>query len=110
MSSCVAIAAEYRTRATSLSYPCGTSEYMARSVHQILGLLGTKDPATVLVYPLPPETVALPQSTQVGSDAIDRAAAWVDIWGADFGRLTASVTAAEKDALVAAGARIQPAR
>jgi hypothetical protein len=82
---------------------------MARSVHQILGLLGTKDPAAVLVYPLPPETV-VPQSTQVGSDAIDRAAAWVDIWGADFGRLTASVTAAEKDALVAAGARVQPTR
>jgi hypothetical protein len=82
---------------------------MARSVHQILGLLGTKDPATVSVYPLPlapPE----PQVTQVGSDAIDRASAWVDVWGADFGRLTASVTCAEKDALVAAGAREQPAR
>jgi hypothetical protein len=32
------------------------------------------------------------------------------VWGADFGRLTASVTAAEKDALVAAGAREQPQR
>jgi hypothetical protein len=77
---------------------------MARSVHQILGLLGTKDPAAVLVYPLPPA---------VGSDlddAVDRAAAWVGVWGADFGRLTASVTAAEKDALVAAGAREQRVR
>ena len=82
---------------------------MARSVHQILGLLGTKDPTAILLYPLPPAAAA-PQSTQVGSDAIDRAAAWVDIWGADFGRLTASVTVAEKDALLAAGAREQPAR
>ena len=82
---------------------------MARSVHQILGLLGTKDPAAVLVYPLALTSPA-PQSTQVGSDAIDRAAAWVDVWGADFGRLTASVTAAEKEALVAAGAREQLAR
>lgn len=82
---------------------------MARSVHQILGLLGTKDPAAVLVYPLP-LAPPVPQSTQVGSDAVDRAAAWVDVWGADFGRLTASVTAAEKDALVAAGAREQLAR
>jgi hypothetical protein len=82
---------------------------MARSVHQILGLLGTKDPAAVLVYPLPPDAPP-PQSTQLASDAVDRASAWVDIWGADFGRLTASVTAAEKDALVAAGAREQLAR
>jgi len=81
---------------------------MARSVHQILGLLGTKDPAAVLVYPLPLAQPALAPSA--GSDAVDRAAAWVNVWGADFGRLTASVTAAEKDALVAAGAREQPAR
>jgi hypothetical protein len=73
---------------------------MARSVHQILGLLGTKDPAAVLVYPLPEATEA----------ARERAAAWAGVWGADFGRLTASVTAAEKDALVAAGAREQPTR
>lgn len=97
---------------------------MARSVHQILGLLGTKDPAAVLVYPLPLDAPApasrdaaaglsetgAPQSTQLASDAVDRAAAWIDVWGADFGRLTASVTSAEKDALVAAGARVQPSR
>jgi deoxyribose-phosphate aldolase len=77
---------------------------MARSVHQILGLLGTKDPAAVLVYPLPP-------AADVAAEAArDRAAAWASVWGADFGRLTASVTAAEKDALVAAGAREQPSR
>lgn len=77
---------------------------MARSVHQILGLLGTKDPAAVLVYPL-----ALAMAT-VPDEARDRAAAWASVWGADFGRLTASVTQAEKDALVAAGAREQPTR
>ncbi len=76
---------------------------MARSVHQILGLLGTKDPAAVLVYPLP-------GSVEVDEAARERAAAWAGVWGADFGRLTASVTAAEKDALVAAGAREQPSR
>jgi hypothetical protein len=81
---------------------------MARSVHQILGLLGTKDPATVLVYPLPLAPPAPMPPTY--TDAMQRAAAWVDVWGADFGRLTASVTAAEKDALVAAGAREQEAR
>ncbi|HUQ05842.1 MAG TPA: hypothetical protein VM261_25245 [Kofleriaceae bacterium] len=88
---------------------------MARSVHQILGLLGTKDAATVSVYrlplvpPAPAQDIDRP-ATHVATDAVDRAAAWVDVWGADFGRLTASVTAAEKDALVAAGAREQPAR
>ena len=76
---------------------------MARSVHQILGLLGTKDPAAVLVYPLP-------GSAEADEAARERAAAWAGVWGADFGRLTASVTAAEKDALVAAGAREQPTR
>lgn len=78
---------------------------MARSVHQILGLLGTKDPAAVLVYPLPGSAEAAADEA-----ARERAAAWVGVWGADFGRLTASVTAAEKDALVAAGAREQPTR
>jgi len=91
-----------------VSYPCGTSEGMARTVHQILGLLGTKDPAAVSVYRLP--LVPPAQSTQVATDAVDRAEAWIDVWGADFGRLTASVTAAEKDALVAAGAREQANR
>lgn len=80
---------------------------MARSVHQILGLLGTKDPAAVLVYPLVP---ASPPPRPVTTEASDRAAAWIDVWGADFGRLTASVTQVEKDALVAAGAREQPER
>ena len=88
---------------------------MARSVHQILGLLGTKDPAAVLVYPLPLALALAPAAPAaapdaVDTDAVDRATAWVDVWGADFGRLTASVTAAEKDALVAAGAREQSAR
>jgi hypothetical protein len=77
---------------------------MARSVHQILGLLGTKDPAAVLVYPLAQPAAPPPD------DARDRAAAWAGVWGADFGRLTASVTTAEKEALVAAGAREQPSR
>ena len=68
---------------------------MARTVPQILGLLGTKDAATVRVYPLDAATDEAARS---------RAAAWASVWGADFGRLTASVTSAEKDALVAAGA------
>lgn len=79
---------------------------MARSVHQILGLLGTKDPAAVLVYPLPGSV----EATGTSEPARERAAAWAGVWGADFGRLTASVTSAEKDALVAAGAREQPTR
>ncbi len=83
---------------------------MARSVHQILGLLGTKDPAEVLVYPLVPASPPPPPPAPVSTAAAARAAAWVDVWGADFGRLTASVTLAEKDALVAAGAREQPER
>ncbi len=83
---------------------------MARSVHQILGLLGTKDPAAVRVYPLPPAGEVASPVRAVDDDASERAAAWVSVWGADFGRLTASVTVAEKEALVAAGAREQPAR
>lgn len=74
---------------------------MARSVHQILGLLGTKDPATVLVYPLGPV---------ISAPAVERVAAWSGVWGADFGRLTAAISAAEKSALVAAGAREQLTR
>ena len=63
-----------------MSYRRGTQPAMARSVPQILGLLGTKDPATVLVYPL-----------ALGASAItvERVAAWTGVWGADFGRLTA---------------------
>jgi hypothetical protein len=80
---------------------------MARSVHQILGLLGTKDPAAVLVYPLPSVEAVAPAVTD---DSRDRALAWAGVWGADFGRLTASVTTAEKEALVAAGAREQASR
>ncbi|MBK9034854.1 MAG: hypothetical protein IPL61_26925 [Myxococcales bacterium] len=74
---------------------------MARSVHQILGLLGTKDPATVLVYPL---AMASADVTRA------RVASWAGVWGADFGRLTASITSDEKAALVEAGAREQPTR
>lgn len=74
---------------------------MARSVHQILGLLGTKDPATVLVYPLAMGASAM---------TVDVIAAWTGVWGADFGRLTAAVSSDEKAALVAAGAREQPTR
>jgi len=81
---------------------------MARSVHQILGLLGTKDPAAVRVYPLPTDDSgdggAPVTATALATAALERATAWASVWGADFGRLTASVTAAEKDALVAAGA------
>lgn len=84
-----------------MSYPRGTHLAMARSVPQILGLLGTKDPATVLVYPL-----ALGASAMT----VERVAAWTGVWGADFGRLTAAVSTDEKAALVAAGAREQPTR
>lgn len=69
---------------------------MARTVPQILGLLGAPDAATICVYPLPRAT----------DDAIvERAAAWADVWGADFGRFTAAITVDEKVALLAAGAR-----
>jgi len=84
---------------------------MPRSVHQILGLLGAKDPATILVYPLSagdPPGAAAPDPS--GEGAGRRPAAWTSVWGADFGRLTAAVTPAEKDALVAAGARVQKQR
>lgn len=64
---------------------------MPRSVHQILGLLGANDPSRISVYPLDD------RRTAAGTD-------WSAVWCADFGRLTASVTTAEKDALVAAGA------
>jgi|JI9StandDraft_1071089.scaffolds.fasta_scaffold344940_2 hypothetical protein len=74
---------------------------MARSVPQILGLLGTKDPAAVRVYPL---------ATGASAMTFERVAAWTGVWGADFGRLTAAVSSAEKTALVAAGAREQPTR
>ncbi len=72
---------------------------MARSVPQILGLLGTKDPAAVRVYPL---------ATGASAMTFERVAAWTGVWGADFGRLTAAVSSVEKAALVAAGA--QPTR
>ncbi|HVK71712.1 MAG TPA: hypothetical protein VM734_00265 [Kofleriaceae bacterium] len=75
---------------------------MPRSVHQILGLLGTKDPAAVRVYPL---AGTGDDDPDVDAHARSRVVAWASVWGADFGRLTASVTAAEKDALIAAGAR-----
>jgi hypothetical protein len=65
---------------------------MPRSVDQILGLLGTRDVAAVRVHLL--DAAGEPP----------RAAGWDAVWGADFGRLTASVTAVEKDALIAAGA------
>ena len=84
-----------------MSYRRGTQPAMARSVPQILGLLGTKDPATVLVYPL-----ALGASAMT----VERVAALTGVLGADFGRLTAAVSTDEKAALVAAGAREQPTR
>ena len=73
---------------------------MARSVHQILGLLGAKDPAAVRVYPL----AAAPPL------AVERVATWAGLWGADYGRLTAAISPAERTALVAAGAREQATR
>ena len=66
---------------------------MARTVHQILGLLGAKDPAAICVYPL-----------AASAPARERVAAWTGVWGADFGRMTAAISSAEKSALVAAGA------
>jgi len=84
---------------------------MPRSVHQILGLLGAKDPATILVYPLaagdPPSSTAPDPS---GEGSRRRRTGWASIWGADFGRMTAAVTPDEKDALVAAGARVHQHR
>ncbi len=76
-------------------------EPMPRSVHQILGLLGTKDAAKVRVYPLEVDAA-------VAAAAQSRVDAWTSVWGADFGCMTASVTPAEKDALVAAGALDAP--
>lgn len=70
-----------------------------------MGLLGAAQATAVQVYPL--EGAASAQ--EAGGDvtveaAVARAHAWASIWGADHGCLTASITPAEKDALVAAGA------
>ena len=56
---------------------------MPRSVHQILRLLGAADPATLRLHPLPG-----------GSD----------VWGADYGSVTTSLSPAERQLLLAAGA------
>ena len=70
---------------------------MARQVREILGLLGAAQASAVQVYPLGGDAAVSEASSA-------RIAAWASVWGADFGRLTAAVTMAEKDALVAAGA------
>jgi len=57
---------------------------MPRSVHQILRLLGAADPAALRLHPLPG-----------GSD----------VWGADYGSVTTSLSPAERQLLLAAGAR-----
>jgi hypothetical protein len=77
---------------------------MARQVREILGLLGAAQAAAVQVYPLDVAGDGS-QATADDAEAIDRARAWASVWGADFGPLTAAITPAEKDALVAAGAR-----
>jgi len=62
---------------------------MPRSVHQILRLLGAADPSALRVHPLPGTT---------------------DVWGADYGSLTTSLSPAEKQLLLAAGARQEDER
>lgn len=85
---------------------------MARQVREILGLLGAAQATAVQVYPLHAADGA--DDGDIGAfddaEAIARARAWASVWGADHGRLTAAITPAEKDALVAAGARELPAR
>lgn len=71
---------------------------MARQVRQILGLLGAAQASAVQVYPLDGD------EDEVAADVAARVDAWSSVWGADFGRVTAAVTPAEKDALIAAGA------
>jgi hypothetical protein len=82
---------------------------MARQVREILGLLGAAQAAAVQVYPL--HAAVEGEDGVLGDDEVlARARAWASVWGADHGRLTAAITPAEKDALVAAGARELPAR
>lgn len=56
---------------------------MSRSVHQILRLLGAADPAALRLHPLP------------GTG---------EVWGADYGSVTTSLSLVEKQLLLAAGA------
>ena len=91
---------------------------MARQVREILGLLGAAQAAAVQVYPLQTggDAGATDSDGDDGDDgdvddeAMARAHAWASVWGADHGRLTAAITPAEKEALVAAGALELPAR
>lgn len=83
---------------------------MARQVREILGLLGAAQAATVRVYPLHAGSEDDDVEASEDGDAQARARAWASVWGADHGRLTAAITPAEKDALVAAGARELAAR
>lgn len=76
---------------------------MARQVREILGLLGAAQATAVQVYPLGADGDG--GGGGLDEDAVARARAWASVWGADHGRLTAAITPAEKDALVAAGAR-----
>ncbi|HVV85309.1 MAG TPA: hypothetical protein VHE35_19740 [Kofleriaceae bacterium] len=77
---------------------------MPRQVREILGLLGAAQAAAVHVYPLHAGAVEA-MGEPLDPEAMTRARAWASVWGADHGRLTAAITPAEKDALVAAGAR-----
>jgi len=61
---------------------------MSRSVHQILRLLGAADPAALRLHPLP------------GNG---------EVWGADYGSVTTSLSPAEKQLLLAAGAHEEQA-
>lgn len=79
---------------------------MARQVREILGLLGAPQANAVQVYPLDAGSADAPLDVAT----VERARAWASVWGADHGRLTAAITPAEKDALVAAGARELSAR
>lgn len=76
---------------------------MARQVREILGLLGATQATAVQVYPLGADGEG-GGGRGLDEDAVARARAWASVWGADHGRITAAITPAEKDALVAAGA------
>ena len=83
---------------------------MARQVREILGLLGAAQATAVQVYPLGGDADGGGGGRALDEAAMARARAWASVWGADHGRLTAAITPAEKDALVAAGAHERAAR
>ena len=83
---------------------------MARQVREILGLLGAAQATAVQVYPFDSASSDGGSAPLIDVAAVARARAWTSVWGADHGRVTAAITPAEKDALVAAGARELAAR